>query len=71
MVHASPVLDLPSHDCVPVLPLEVSAYQIYSPFYTGMGIRDWRCHQYRAQAAALCCESLCVYGGLQSFLGQT
>lgn len=40
-MHASLILDLPSRDCVPVLPLDVSIYQINSPFYTGISIRDW------------------------------
>lgn len=41
MVHAPPTVDLPSHDHVPVLPLDPSAYQIYLPsHYAGMGICD-------------------------------
>lgn len=46
-MHASPILDLPSRDCVPVLPLDVSTNQfplirsVLPPQYTGMGVTDW------------------------------
>lgn len=48
-MHASPILDLPSRDCVPVLPLDVSTNQfplplirsVLPPHYPGMGVTDW------------------------------
>lgn len=46
-MHASPILDLPSYDCVPVLPLDVSTNQfpltrsVLPPHYPGMGVTDW------------------------------
>lgn len=80
MVHASPILDLPSRDCVPVLSLDVSTNQfpliryVLPPHYPGMGVTDWAIAvstELMHLASPLCCESLWVYGGLQSFLGQT
>lgn len=46
-MHTSPILDLPSRDCVPVLPLDVSTNQfplirsVLPTHYPGMGVTAW------------------------------